>query len=173
MVSSPGPASTVRMTKNKGPFLSLTRSGMTVENLKHYKIVFLVGSCWNFVTSIGVFILMGSLPAFIGIPQPRYPVFIYFNLLSVFFFGCIQWTIAIHLDSSRSFVKILMWSKLVMGIVFTYAMFTGPFSKELFSFLVPGMVIDVIFGLIYWRFLVFSRHDSSFSYFADKISLTS
>lgn len=143
-----------------------------METLKLYKIVFLVGSGWNFVTSVVIFFLIGSLPALIGIAQPNYPVFIYFNLMSVFFFGCIQWTIATHLDNSRSFVKILVWSKLVMGAVFTYAMIIGPFSKELFSFLVPGMVIDVVFGLIYWRFLVFSRRASSFSYFADKISLT-
>lgn len=30
-------------------------------------------------------------------------------------------------------------------------------EKELMGFLAPGVVIDVIFGLIYWRFLVFSR----------------
>jgi hypothetical protein len=29
--------------------------------------------------------------------------------------------------------------------------------KELTSFLLPGMVLDFIFGLLFWRFMVYSR----------------
>jgi hypothetical protein len=127
-----------------------------MESDKLYKILFTIGSGWNFVMSIAMFLLIGSLPAMIGIESPRYPIFIQFNLLSIFFFGCIQWTIAHDLYGHRSFVKILVWAKLAMGVVFVYAILHDAPAKQLVGFLAPGMVIDVIFGLIFWRFLVFS-----------------
>jgi hypothetical protein len=102
-------------------------------------------------------VLTGSLPSLIGIEPPLYPIFIYFNLTSIFFFGCIQWIIARDLHSHRSFVKLLMWAKLTMGAVFFYSILFDAPAKALVDFLAPGMVIDVLFGLIFWRFLIYSR----------------
>jgi hypothetical protein len=51
----------------------------------------------------------------------------------------------------------LVWAKLAMGLVVVYSMLVDPPAKALIGFLAPGIVVDVIFGLIYWRFLVFSR----------------
>ena len=127
-----------------------------MESDKLYKILFTVGSGWNFVTSIAVFFLVGSLPAIIGIEPPRYPIFIYFNLMSVFFFGCIQLIIARDLYGHRSFIKMLVWAKLAMAAVLVFSILRDAPSKELVGFLAPGVVVDVIFGLIFWRFLVFS-----------------
>jgi hypothetical protein len=132
-----------------------------MESDKLYKILFTVGSGWNFVMSIGVFALIGSLPAIIGIEPPRYPIFIYFNLMSIFFFGCIQWIISRNLYGHRSFVKMLVWAKLAMAAVLVYSILRDAPAKELVGFLAPGVVIDVIFGLIFWRFLVFSARKTA------------
>lgn len=127
-----------------------------MESDKLYKILFTVGSAWNFAMSIGVFALVGSLPSIIGIEPPRYPIFIYFNLMSVFFFGCMQWIISRDLYSHRSFVKMLVWAKLAMAAVLVYSILHDAPAKELIGFLAPGVAVDVLFGLIFWRFLVFS-----------------
>jgi hypothetical protein len=128
-----------------------------MESDKLYKALFYIGSGWNFFISITIFILTGSLPSMIGIDPPRYPIFIQFNLTSVFFFGCIQWIIARDLHSHRSFVKMLVWAKLAMGVIFIYSLLHDAPAKALIGFLAPGVVLDVIFGLIFWRFLVFSQ----------------
>ena len=127
-----------------------------MESDKLYKILFTIGSGWNFVMSVAVFFLVGSLPGIIGIEPPRYPIFIYFNLMSIFFFGCIQWIIARDLHGRRSFIKMLVWAKLAMAAVLFFSVLRDAPSKELVGFLAPGVVVDVIFGLIFWRFLVFS-----------------
>jgi len=50
-----------------------------------------------------------------------------------------------------------MWAKLAMGAVLFYSILLGSSPKALIGFLAPGMAIDVVFGLIFWRFLMFSR----------------
>ena len=128
-----------------------------MESDRLYKILFYIGSGWNFVISTTFFLLAGSLPSIIGIEPPRYPIFIHFNLMSIFFFGCMQWIIARNLHSHRSFVKVLIWAKLAMGAVLLYSLLLDPPAKALIGFLAPGVVLDVIFGLIFWRFLIFSH----------------
>ncbi|GEM_PF-1307792 len=128
-----------------------------METDRLYRVLFYVGSGWNFAIAITLFVLTGSLPSIIGIEPPRYPIFIHFNLTSIFFFGCIQWIIARDLHGHRSFVKLLMWAKLAMGAVFFYSILLDAPAKALMGFLAPGVALDVIFGLIYWRFLIFSR----------------
>jgi len=128
-----------------------------METDKLYRGLFYFGSAWNFGLSAALFVLTGSLPSIIGIEPPRYPIFIYFNLTSIFFFGCMQWLIARDLHGHRSFVKMLMWAKLAMGLVFVYSMVHDPMAKQLIGFLAPGIAVDVLFGLSFWRFLFFSR----------------
>jgi hypothetical protein len=142
------------------PFLWQESQG-NMESDRLYKMLFYIGSGWNFVMSIAMFCLVGSLPSIIGIDPPRYPTFIYFDLMSIFFFGCIQWIIARDLYGHRSFVKMLVWAKLSMGVIFLYSIFRDSPAKELVGFLAPGMAIDVIFGLIFWRFLVFGNRKAA------------
>ena len=128
-----------------------------METDKHYKALFYIGAGWNFLIATALFILTGSLPSMIGIDPPRYPIFIQFNLTSIFFFGIMQVIIARDLRGHRSFVKLLMSAKLAMGAVLLYSILIDAPAKQLVSFLAPGIVLDVIFGLLFWRFLVFSR----------------
>jgi hypothetical protein len=128
-----------------------------METDRLYKVIFYAGSGWNFALAIALFVLTSSLPSIIGIEPPRYPIFIQFNLTSIFFFGCIQWIIARDLHGHRSFVKLLVWAKLAMGAVLLYSILLDAPSKALIGFLAPGVALDAIFGLIFWRFLIFSR----------------
>ncbi len=128
-----------------------------METDKLYKVLFYIGGGWNFLICTALFVLTGSLPSLIGIEPPRYPIFIHFNLTSIFFFGVMQFIIARHLHEHRNFVKMLMWAKLAMGVVLLYSILIDVPPKELVGFLAPGIVLDVIFGLLFWRFLVFSR----------------
>ena len=128
-----------------------------METDRLYRLLFYTGSGWNFAISTTLFVLIGSLPSIIDIEPPRYPVFIHFNLTSIFFFGCIQWIIARNLHGHRSFVKLLVWAKLAMGAVLLYSIVLDTSPQALIGFLTPGVVVDVVFGLIFWRFLIFSR----------------
>jgi hypothetical protein len=92
-----------------------------METDRLYRVLFYAGSGWNFAIASILFLLTGSLPSIIGIEPPRYPIFIHFDLTSIFFFGCIQWIIARDLHRHRSFVKLLVWAKLAMGAVFFYS----------------------------------------------------
>jgi hypothetical protein len=128
-----------------------------MEHARLYRTIFYLGSGWNFSIATIMFVLAGYLPSIIGIEPPHYPVFIYFNLMSIFFFGCIQWIIARDLYGYRSFAKMLVWAKLTMGPVLLYSLLRDAPPAALTGFLAPGVVIDLIFGAIYWRFLVVSR----------------
>lgn len=128
-----------------------------METEKLYKALFYIGGGWNFFIATALFVLTGSLPSLIGIEPPRYPLFIHFNLTSIFFFGVMQLIIARNLYGHRSFVIMLMWAKLAMGAVLLYSILRDAPPKELVGFLAPGIVLDVIFGLLFWRFLVYSR----------------
>ncbi len=128
-----------------------------MESDRLYRIVFYIGSAWNFAISATLFILIGTLPSLIGIDPPNYPIFIEFNLASIFFFGCIQWIIARDLHGHRSFVKLLVWAKLAMGAVLIYSLLIDAPAYALLGFLAPGIALDVVFGFVFWRFLLYSR----------------
>jgi hypothetical protein len=127
---------------------------MESENL--YRKVFYAGCGWNFLVSIPMVFLVGSLPGMIDIDAPRYPIFIYFNLMTVFLFGCLQFTVARHLETARPYVKILAWSKILLVLVFLASVFFLAMPAALTEFLAPGMVVDLVFGLLFWRYLQFS-----------------
>lgn len=128
-----------------------------MESYKIYKALFFIGSGWNFAIAGSLFILTPWLHTIIGIEPPRYPVFIQFNLMSVFFFGCLQWMAARDLHGNRGVIKLLAWAKLAMGGIFVSSLFLHDPPKALVVFLLPGMILDVAFGLIFWRYVIFSR----------------
>ena len=130
---------------------------MIMESDKLYRNLFYIGSGWNFAVAIGLFILIDSLPAMLQIDPPKHTLFIYFNLMSIFMFGCMQFMIARDLYGHRGMLLILMWAKFALVLVFLYALIIDPPQSKLTEFLAPGMIIDLIFGLIFWRFQIFSR----------------
>jgi len=128
-----------------------------MESLKNYTKVFYVGSAWNFIIAASLFVMTPTLHKEVGIAPPLYPMFIYFNIMSIFFFGCMQWMVARNIGGSRPIAKLLMWAKFGMVVLFGYSIYMSAPPQELVMFLLPGMVIDTLFGFIFWRFLVFSR----------------
>ncbi|MCI0708030.1 MAG: hypothetical protein L0Y80_11170 [Ignavibacteriae bacterium] len=128
-----------------------------MESEKVYKVLFYAGSAWNFAIAGGLFVMTPTLHTLVGIAAPLYPMFIYFNLMSIFFFGCMQWSVAHNLWNSRVLVKLLMWGKFITVALFVYSILISAPPTELVMFLLPGMIIDGVFGLIFWRFLSYSR----------------
>ena len=128
-----------------------------MENDKFYKTVFYIGCIWNFAVSVMLFILVGSLPEMLKIQPPNHSLFIYFNLYTIFVFGMMQFMVARDMRNSRNMVFILMWAKFIMLAVFVYVLIIDTPAKELTEFLAPGMVIDLIFGLLFWRFLIYGK----------------
>lgn len=129
-----------------------------MENERFYRGVFYAGSGWNFLASIPTAFLIGTLPAAIQIEVPHYPIFIYFNLMTVFMFGCMQFAVARHLSVSRPFVKILVWSKMLAVLIFIAAIVFLVMPTNLTGFLAPGIFVDLVFGALFWRYLVFSAN---------------
>lgn len=127
-----------------------------MENEGFYKKVFFVGSAWNFLASVPTFFLVGLLPGMIGIEDPKYPIFIYFNLMTMFLFGCVQFTVGRNLATARPYVKILVWSKLLTVLIFLGGLALLSMPVGLVNFFAPGMVLDLILGLLFWRYLMFS-----------------
>jgi hypothetical protein len=128
-----------------------------METIRLYRWVFVAGALWNFLIAGMLAVLIRFLPSLLAIEPPRYPLFIYFNLMSIFFFGCMMWIISKDLAGHRSFIKLLAWAKLLMGVIFTYSILADSVPAALTSFLAPGMVVDVVFGLLFWRFLRFQQ----------------
>lgn len=127
-----------------------------MESERFYRGVFYSGSIWNFVASVPTMFLVNALPGLIGIDPPNHVIFIYFNLMTMFLFGCIQFTVARHLAESRPFVKILVWSKFLTVSVFLGALAFLPMAQGLTEFFTPGMVIDLVFGILFLRYLFYS-----------------
>ncbi len=130
--------------------------GGAMESERFYRGVFYSGSLWNFVASVPTMFLVDALPDFIGIDPPNHSIFIYFNLMTMFLFGCIQFTVARHLSEARPFVKILLWSKFLTVAVFLGSLVLLPMAAGLIEFFIPGMVIDSVFGILFLRYLFFS-----------------
>lgn len=127
-----------------------------MENERFYRGVFYAGCVWNFLVSLPVMLLVQALPSMLKIEPPRFPIFIYFNLMTVFMFGCVQFVIARNLQTARPYVKILFWSKIFTVLVFIAGLAFLTMPPSLSGFLAPGMVVDFLFALLFWRYLVFS-----------------
>ncbi|HWP81441.1 MAG TPA: hypothetical protein VNN76_02185 [Bacteroidota bacterium] len=121
-----------------------------MDTERFYRAVYYAGSGWNFLASVPTFFLVGILPAMLQIDPPLYPIFIYFNLMTMFLFGCIQFTVARNLSTSRPYVKILIWSKLLTVGIFMGGFFLLSIPRGLIEFLAPGMFLDLIFGILFW-----------------------
>jgi hypothetical protein len=124
-----------------------------MERERFYRAVYYAGSGWNFIASVPTFFLVSVLPAMLQIQEPLYPIFIYFNLMTMFLFGCIQFTVARNLLSSRPFVKILIWSKVLTVLIFVGGLLFLSIPRGLVEFLAPGIFLDLIFGILFWRSL--------------------
>lgn len=124
-----------------------------MNNERFYRGVFYTGGAWNFLASIPTFFLVGSLPGIIGIEDPKYPIFIYFNLMTMFLFGLIHFTVVRHLATARPFVKILLWSKILTVLIFLGGILMLSMPSNLISFLAPGITLDLILGFLFWRYL--------------------
>ncbi|MEX2116657.1 MAG: hypothetical protein WEB37_07210 [Bacteroidota bacterium] len=127
-----------------------------MESERFYRGVFYSGSIWNFIASVPTMFLVNALPDLIGIEPPNHVIFIYFSLMTMFLFGCIQFTIARHLIEARPYIRILVWSKLLTVAIFIGALAFLPMASGLTEFLFPGMIIDLLFGLLFLRYLFYS-----------------
>ncbi len=119
----------------------------------HRRILF-AGGIWNLAMGIPITLLVPWLPQLLKIADPLYPIFIYFNLMTVTMFGFVALTVGRHLATMRPMVMILVWSKLLTAGVFVAAVLWLPMPRELTEFLAGGMAIDFGLGLAYywiWR----------------------
>lgn len=130
------------------------------RSLIHRRIL-LAGGIWNLAMGIPITLLVPWLPTLLKIEDPRYPIFIYFNLMTVTMFGFVALTMSRHLVAMRPLLPVLVWSKVLTFGVFIAAVLWLPMPGELTEFLAGGMVIDLILGLLYWRIWVESRRPTT------------
>ncbi len=127
-----------------------------MESERIYRGIFYAGGGWNFLASIPTIFLVGTLPGLIDIEAPNYPIFVYFNLMTMSMYGCVQIAVARNLATSRPYIKILVWAKLLTVFFFVFGLLFLSMPPNLSGFLGPGIFLDLIFGLLFWRYLVFS-----------------
>jgi hypothetical protein len=123
------------------------------RSLLHRRIL-LAGGIWNLAMGVSITFLVPWLPTILKIEEPRYPIFIYFNLMTVTMFGFVALTMSRHLAAMRPLLPVLVWSKIMTFGVFIAAVLFLPTPPKLSEFLAGGMVIDLILGLLYWRIWV-------------------
>lgn len=129
-----------------------------MKSERSFRMVFYAGAGWNFLVSAPLFFLIPSLPSIIQIEPPRYPIFIYFNLMTVFLFAWIHLIVARSPFESKSLVLVLAWSKFLTVIIFAAALLFLSMPPGLVEFLLPGMIIDFILGLLFvWCLVVSGR----------------
>ncbi|HEX9615316.1 MAG TPA: hypothetical protein VGA55_07400 [Bacteroidota bacterium] len=125
---------------------------------RFFRFIFYTGAAWNFLVSVPLVFLVPFLPSTIQIDPPRYPLFIYFNLMTVFLFAWIHLIVARSPLESRSLVTVLLWSKFLTVLVFAASLLFLPMPAGLVEFFLPGMIIDFIFGLLFvWCLIVSGR----------------
>jgi hypothetical protein len=128
-----------------------------MESLRLYRGIFYFGAGWNFLASVPTFLLVSSLPSMLQIEPPLYPLFIYFNLMTVFLFGCLHIVVARSMSSSRSLVVVIAWSKFLTALIFVGGLVFLSMPQPLIEFLAPGMALDLLLGAAFWRYLIFSK----------------
>ena len=131
-----------------------------MESERLYRGIFYAGSAWNFLASVPTLFLVGSLPTIIGIDAPNYPIFVYFNLMTVSMYGLVQFAVARNLATARPYVKILVAAKLLTVLFFVFGVAFLKMPGELTGFLGPGIFLDLVFGILFWRYLAFSARQA-------------
>ena len=132
-----------------------------MESERLYRGIFYGGGGWNLLASIPTAFLISTLPSMLQIEAPRYPVFIYFNLMTMVLFAFVHFTVARNLGTARPYVKILVWSKMLTVVVFVAGIIFMRMPAALIEFLAPAISIDLILGAIFWRYLVFSAKQTA------------
>ncbi len=127
-----------------------------MERERFYRGVFIAGGTWNLLVAVPTFFLVHRLASMFGLEEPRYPIFIYFNLMTVAMFGFVAFYVARNLATSRGLVKILVYSKLLTFAIFGAAYFALKMPDALINLIGPGMFVDLALGMLYWRYLVLS-----------------
>jgi len=130
-----------------------------MESEQFYKKIFLAGSFWNWIVSIPLFCLVWYLPTMIKITEPLYPIFIYFNLMTVAMFGCVS-TPSLKSPGNAGNCQDSGLVKISHICIFIAAVVLLNMPSELTQFLAGGMVVDLLFGILFWRYLVFSRESA-------------
>jgi hypothetical protein len=128
-----------------------------MDRSRLHRRILVAGGIWNLAMGIPITLLVPWLPALLKIEEPRYPIFIYFNLMTVTMFGFVALTMSRHLAAMRPLLPVLVWSKILTFGVFIAAVLWLPMPGEITEFLAGGMVIDLILGLLYWRIWVETR----------------
>jgi hypothetical protein len=71
-------------------------------------------------------------------------------------YGLVQFAVARNLATSRPYVKILVAAKLFTVFFFVFGLLFLEMPANLSGFLGPGILLDLIFGILFWRYLAFS-----------------
>ncbi len=119
-----------------------------------HRRIFFAGGIWNLAMGVPIFLLVPWLPSLLKITQPLYPIFIYFNLMTVTMFGLVTLVVSRHVNEMRPIIAILVWSKVLTFAVFVGAYLWTSMPGELTEFLLGGMIVDLCLGLAYWKIWV-------------------
>jgi hypothetical protein len=121
-----------------------------MERSQLHRRIFIAGGIWNLAMGIPIALLVPWLPGIVKIAPPLYPIFIYFNLMTVTMFGFVALTVARNLATMRPMMLILAWSKFLTAGVFVGAVLWLSMPRELTEFLAGGMAVDLGLGVAYW-----------------------
>lgn len=118
-----------------------------------YQKIFLIGALWNLLGSGLFFLFWRQAFALFQLPPPNYLAFFQAWLALAFVFGIGYYYLYRDLYAHLSIVRLGIYGKTAFAVIFIYHVAFSGFHPVFLS----GAIIDLIFVVLYVRFLAYAR----------------
>jgi len=118
-----------------------------------YRTIFLVGALWNLLGSGLFFIFWRQAFALFQLAPPNYLAFFQSWLALAFVFGIGYYYVYRDPYGNLNIVKLGICGKTLFAVIFVYHVIFSGFHPVFLS----GAIIDLIFVILYVRFLAYAR----------------
>jgi tryptophan-rich sensory protein len=118
-----------------------------------YRRIFLVGALWNLLGAGLFFLFWRQAFALFQLAHPNYLAFFQAWLALAFVFGIGYYYVYRDLYENLNIVRLGIYGKTVFAVIFMYHVVFSGFHPVFLS----GAIIDLIFVVLYARFLAYAR----------------
>jgi hypothetical protein len=131
--------------------------GDTAVTDKTYQRIFLVGALWNLLGAGLFFLFWRQAFTFFQLAHPNYLAFFQAWLALAFVFGIGYYYVYRDLYGNLNIVRLGIYGKTGFALIFIYHVIFSGFHPVFLS----GAIIDLMFVILYARFLVYARSRSA------------
>jgi len=120
---------------------------------KYYRKLFLIGALWNWIITVFFAFAYEAIFPLFDMPLPIYPAFFMMFLGLAFVFGIGYYWVSQDIGKNHAIVRMGIIGKIFVFIAFVWGWIDG----QIPLLLVGAGVVDLVFAILYFEFLLFWR----------------